>query len=111
VNDADLPNGGSTKPTNYETAPYTAGDKNLSYDPEGNGSNTGFSWGIVSYVWNFGDGTTETKIANADGSCTALDHDYQLGDDENQHQFTVTLEVIDNQGARGTLTRTITLYK
>jgi PKD repeat protein len=110
--DTDLPNDStSVKPGNFETTPYTSGDKNLSYDQEGNGSNNGSSWGIVSYVWDFGDGTTETKNADADGSCTAFDHDYQLGADENQKTFTVELEVIDNQGARNTLTRTITLYK
>ncbi len=112
VDDADLPNDStSVKPDNFETGTYDSGDQNLSYDPEGNGSNGGFSWGIVTYVWNFGDGTTETISANADGSCPAFTHDYTLAADEQQHTFTVTLEVIDNQGGRGTLTRTVKLYK
>jgi len=116
VDDADLPNDSTAvKPTNFETASANpsreSGDRNLSYDPEGNGSNAGSSWGIVSYVWDFGDGTTETKAAAADGSCAAFEHAYTLASNEDQKTFTVELEVIDNQGARNTLTRTITLYK
>ncbi len=116
TDDSDLPNDStSVKPDNFESASAspvrTSGDRNLSYDPEGNGSNNGSSWGIISYIWHFGDGTTETHPANADGSCPAVTHEYSLAADENQKTFTVELEVIDNQGARNTLTRTIALYK
>ena len=116
TDDSDLPNDStSVKPDNFETTsatpPRESGDRNLSYDPEGNGSNNGSSWGIVSYIWHYGDGTTETKAAAADGSCAAFDHEYSLSAAEDQKTFTVELEVIDNQGARDTLTRTITLYK
>ena len=101
-----LPNAStSTKPTNFDTA------KNLSYDQEGNGTNDGSSWGIISYTWHYGDGTTETKAASARGACAAFSHTYALGAAEDQKTFTVELEVIDNQGARNTLTRTITLNK
>ncbi|MCD6135794.1 PKD domain-containing protein, partial [Candidatus Bipolaricaulota bacterium] len=91
----------SVKPGNFET-----GDKNLSYDPEGHNLNyTGGTWGIISYVWHFGDGTTTTKSAEADGSCAPFSHTtYALGAAEDQKTFTVELEVIDNQGARNTLT-------
>lgn len=110
--DVDLPNGStSVKPDNFETGSYTSGDQNLSYDPEGNGTHGVGTWGIISYVWNFGDGTAQSIAAELDGSCAAFTHDYQLGAYESQKTFTVTLEVIDNQGARGTLTRTIKLYK
>lgn len=110
--DVDLPNDStSVKPDNFETGTYTSGDQNLSYDPEGNGTHGVGTWGIISYVWSFGDGTTQSIPANLDGSCTAFTHDYQLGAYESQKTFTVTLEVIDNQGARGTLSRTIKLYK
>ena len=103
----NLPNDStSNEPTNFDS-----GDKNLSYDPEGNGTNGTYTWGIVTYVWNFGDGTTETISASADGACPAFFHNYTLAADEQQHTFTVTLEVIDNQGGRGTLTRTVKLYK
>ncbi len=109
--DTDLPNGStSVKPNNFETNPYTSGDKNLSYDKEGNGSNDGFSWGIISYVWDFGDGESRTDTAPGDGSCPEFRHDYDIENDA-QKTFTVSLEVIDNQGARKTLTRTITLNK
>jgi hypothetical protein len=106
----DLPNGStSTEPTNY-----TAGDKNLSYDPEGNGTEDGLSsaWGIISYTWHYGDGTPpETKTASDRGACAAFSHPYSLGASEDQKTFTVELEVMDNQSARNTLTRTITLNK
>jgi len=115
TNDANLPNDStSVKPDNFETTSANpsreSGDRNLSYDPEGNGSNGGSSWGIISYIWHFGDGTTETQAANADGSCPAVTHNYSLTTEDSK-PFTVELEVIDNQGARNTLTRTITLYK
>jgi PKD repeat protein len=111
TDEADLPNGSTaTKPTNFETDTYESGDQNLSYDPEGNGTNT-FTWGIVSYIWDFGDGNTLTVPARADGSCPNTDHVYALTASEQQRTFTVKLEVMDNQGARNTLTRTIKLYK
>jgi len=113
VVDANLPNGStSTKPTNFETGgtpPYASGDRNLSYDPEGNGKN-GFTWGIVSYIWDF-EGEIEAKPAQADGSCTEFSHDFTLESGQDQQTFTVKLEVMDNQGARNTLTRTVKLYK
>jgi len=106
ADNSDLPNGStSTKPDNFETT------KNLSYDQEGNGTNEG-SWGIISYIWHYGDGTPpETKTASDRGACAAFSHTYALGAAEDQKTFTVELEVMDNQGARNTLTRTITLYK
>ena len=113
ADNTNLPNGStSTKPGNFETTPYASGDKNLSYDQEGNGTNDGSSWGIISYIWHYGDGTPpETKTASNRGACAEFSHAYALGALEDQKTFTVELEVMDNQGARNTLTRTITLNK
>jgi len=106
ASNTNLPNGSiSVKPDNFDTS------KNLSYDPEGNGTNNG-SWGIISYTWHYGDGTPpETKMASDRGACAGFNHVYALGAAEDHKTFTVELEVMDNQGARNTLTRTITLYK
>jgi len=112
-NNNNLPNDStSTEPDNFEeNGTYQDGDHNLSYDPEGNGSNDGHTWGIISYIWDFGDTTTETKPAAANGSCAEFTHDYQLGEDEDQKTFTVTLEVLDTQGARSSYSRTVRLDK
>lgn len=109
----DLPNEStSKKPANFETGAYGSGDRNLAYDREGNGSNGGFTWGLISYIWDFGDGTAkETVAAGTDGSCAETDHGFQLGADEEQKAFTVTLEVVDNQGARSSFSRIVRLYK
>lgn len=58
-----------------------------SYDPDGN---------IVSYQWSFGDGSS--------GSGAEITHTYQ-----NAGSFVAKLTVTDNQGARDTSSKTITV--
>ena len=50
---------------------------------------------IVSWTWNFGDGTT--------GSGQTTSHTYTYG-----NTYTVTLTVTDNQGATGTQSQNVT---
>jgi PKD repeat protein len=52
---------------------------------------------ITGYAWNFGDGTT--------GAGARLTHTYAAGG-----SFTVTLTVINNNGAAGSRIQTITTY-
>ena len=99
-----LPNGGSTRPTNHDSS-----DKNLSYDPEGHQPASG--WGIVTYLWTWGDGSGPQSVpAGGTGGC-APTHLYTLDADEQQRTFTVKIEAIDALGARATLSRTITITK
>jgi len=104
-----------TKPVNFETTPYASGDRNLSYDPEG--QSLGDGWGITTYLWNFdggidGDGKgSATKAAETDGNCISFDVGFQLTALEQMRTFNVRLTVVDAQGAQSTLTRKVTLYK
>jgi PKD repeat protein len=107
-----LPKTEGTKPTNFETAPYTAGDKNLSYDPEGQSTVQG--WGITTYLWSFdggGPGVSTTQVANLDGSCTEFQATFQLGATDNSRVFNVSLTVVDAQGAQNTKSRKVTLNR
>jgi len=110
-----VPKTEGTKPSNFETTPYTTGDKNLSYDPEGQAPANG--WGITTYIWNFDGGLnaagqgSETIPAQADGSCAAFDVGFKLTAQEQMRTFNVRLTVIDAQGAQNSLTRKVTLYK
>lgn len=111
----------SAEPGNFEpgTPGYVDGDKNLSYDVEG--QKTASGWGITTYLWNYGDGQTATIAAVANGGCdtvpaggTVADghvHIYQWDGTKNSVTYDVVLEVVDAQGARSTITRQITLYK
>lgn len=103
---ANRPNESSKKPLNFETGDYTSGDRNLSYDPEGQWI---FSdgWGIVSYRIDYGDGTVVAGPANPDdndpdthdsGGSGEGSWDYQLGDDEDSKTFEFTLQAMDEQG-------------
>jgi hypothetical protein len=116
LTEAEHPNEGSDKPENF------LDEKNLAYDPEGQWvGNDG--WGITTYLWDFGDGATRTVSANADpitytlathnvsGGCPVQTHSYTLADAEQSRTFTVKVEVVDELGARGTLTRTVKLNK
>jgi PKD repeat protein len=102
-----------TEPSNFEATPYSAGDKNLSYDPEG--QSLGDGWGITTYLWSFDGGTpvgvNTTMNANTNGGCDPFDVEFQLTDQEQQRTFDITLTVVDVQGAQKTLTRKVTLYK
>lgn len=49
---------------------------------------------IVSYAWDFGDSTTQTTTE------TQLSKTYAAGG-----SYTVTLEITDNKGAKGTLSK------
>ena len=65
-------------------------DASQSYDPDGNE--------IVGYVWYFGDGTSQ-------GGCTVV-HGF-----DTPGNYTVTLEVTDSKGAKGTSYTNITVYE
>jgi len=110
---ADTPKAEGTKPANFEAAPYSAGDKNLSYDPEG--QDTGNGWGITQYLWNFDGGTPvgvgTTIGANANGGCGEFQVRFQLAAGENSRTFNITLTVVDVQGAQKSLTRKIILNR
>ena len=110
------PKAEGTEPTNFEQGIYSAGDKNLSYDPEGQA--TGSGWGITQYLWNFDGGThtvsgqgTETIDENANGGCDEFQVRFQLAAGENSRTFNVTLTVVDAQGAQKSLTRKVTLNR
>ena len=112
---AGVPKTEGTKPANFETAPYTTGNKNLSYDPEG--QSLGQGWGITTYIWAFDGGTpigvgvTTTQAANGNGGCTEFQATFQLGATENTRTFNVTLTVVDAQGAQNTKTRKVALNR
>jgi PKD repeat protein len=61
-------------------------------------SSSDFDGNIVSYTWDFGDGTS-------DNSETAT-HTYETGGD-----FTATLIVTDNDGKTGTASQNIIVYQ
>jgi len=102
-----------TKPDNFEQGIYSDGDKNLSYDPEG--QSLGDGWGIATYLWSFDGGTPSgvdtTMNANTNGGCDPFNVEFQLTDQEQQRTFDITLTVVDVQGAQKTLMRKVTLYK
>jgi PKD repeat protein len=64
-------------------------DGSESYDPDGS---------VVSYTWDFGDGTTATGIE--------VDHTY-----ENDGVYTITLTVMDADAATDDATRSVTVTK
>lgn len=115
VNVATTPNENvSNAPNNFEeNGTYSDGDKNLSYDVEGHAPASG--WGVTTYLWNYGDGQTATIAAHASGGCgdgvSGPVHAYDWDGTQNSVTYDVVLEVVDAQGARGTLTRQVTLYK
>jgi PKD repeat protein len=117
--EAPLPKTEGTEPDNFESGDYSTGDKNLSYDPEGQAPASG--WGITTYLWSFdgghtagGEGST-TIGADPGGGCLptldGFDVGFQLGPLEQSHTFNVQLTVVDAQGAQKSLTRQVTLYK
>jgi PKD repeat protein len=74
-----------TKPQTNETVTF---DASTSYDPDG---------AVVSYTWEFGDGTTSTGITAA--------HSYAM-----EGSYTVTLQVTDNDGFSGDARAIILAY-
>ena len=113
-----VPKAEGTQPANFETTPYASGEKNLSYDPEG--QSLGDGWGITTYLWNFdggigeagiGGGGSATTPADVGGGCPEFDVGFQLSAAEEMRTFDITLTVVDVQGAQKTLTRKVTLYK
>jgi len=115
-----VPKAEGTEPANFEDngAIYADGDRNLSYDPEG--QSLGNGWGITTYLWNFDGGIAEAAVggggsatiaAETDGSCDSFDVGFQLTALEQMRTFNVRLTVVDAQGAQNTLTRKVTLYK
>ncbi len=116
----DRPNESAKKPQNYELPAYTSGDKDLSYDPEGQWiANDG--WGLINYRWDMGDGTVFVAPAIPDdndvdytdsGGYLAFPWVYQLGADEDSKTFEVKLQVMDEQGQwSAVLTRKVKLVK
>lgn len=61
------------------------------------GGNSKDDRGIVSYVWNFGDGTTQATSTVATAS-----HNYA-----SRGKYSVTLKVVDGSGQSATKTRTV----
>ncbi|OLE74499.1 hypothetical protein AUG19_08475 [archaeon 13_1_20CM_2_54_9] len=74
-------------PTNPSTGQAVTFDATASRDPDGT---------ITNYAWNFGDGQTGTGITTAHGYNSA-------------GIYNVALNVIDNGGATGSVTHTITV--
>jgi len=60
------------------------------HDPPGEGGT------IVSYYWDFGDGTTETSVDNLGSPTPYTDHSYEF-----VGTYTVSLTVTDDMGAQG----------
>ena len=58
---------------------------------------------IVQYVWSFGDGDAATDI-----NPTIQEHVYVT--DKPSETFSVTLIVLDNEGAQDTITKTVKVY-
>ena len=106
---APLPKVAGTTPANFTT------DNNLSYDPEGQATPSG--WGITQYLWNFDGGIpvvpgATTMPANlADGSCPEFQVQFQLAPAENSRTFDITMTVVDVQGAQNSITRRVTLNR
>ena len=105
-----------TEPANFEeNGIYASGDRNLSYDPEG--QSLGNGWGITTYLWNFDGGIGETGggsatiSADTGGDCPEFDVGFRLSAAQEMQTFNVRLTVVDAQGAQSTLTRKVTLYK
>ena len=74
-----------------ETATFNASASN---DPGGT---------IVSYAWNFGDGTTETYVKDVNLTATAT-HAYEAAG-----TYNVTLTVTDNDDLTHTITKIVTV--
>jgi PKD repeat protein len=86
---------GNQSPTGFATANPTSGNQPLAVAFNGSGSNDPDGT-IVSYAWNFGDGST--------GSGITTNHTYN-----STGIFNTTLTVTDDKGATGTFTLTITV--
>ena len=113
---APLPKAEGTEPANFEDngAIYADGDRNLSYDREG--QSLGNGWGLTTYLWNFDGGTPiapgqTTMAAQAAGSCQEFQATFQLAPAENSRTFNITLTVVDIQGAQNSITRKVTLNR
>ena len=113
---APLPKATGTEPANFEDngAIYADGDRNLSYDREG--QSLGNGWGITTYLWNFDGGTpvapgATTMPAQADGSCQEFQVQFQLAPGDDTEDYNITLTVVDAQGAQNSITRKVTLIR
>ena len=99
------------KPGNFETAPYTAGDRNLSYDPEGYGI-PGDGWGIKEYRIDWGDGSSPVTVADdGAGGLAATAHVYTLPAGNTSATFDIVITVVDESDGVGSLTRRIVLHE
>jgi len=101
----------NVKPNNFETAPYTAGDRNLSYDPEGYGI-PGDGWGIKEYRIDWGDGSSPVTVADdGAGGLAATAHVYTLPAGNTSATFDIVITVVDESDGVGSLTRRIVLHE
>jgi serine protease len=88
--------GGTSQPVNQSpTASFTYGCTDLSCSFNGGGSSDP-DGSIVSYSWNFGDGTTDSGVT--------VSRTYAAGG-----TYTVALTVTDNDGATGSTSQNVTV--
>jgi PKD repeat protein len=103
------PSGSADLPLPCESVPANYADRNLSYDPEGQGV-SGDGWGVVRYEIDFGDGTPVSVPADPlDGHLDALSHSYAVVTDV--VSFIVTVRAFDELGGEGAWSRTLTLRR
>jgi len=82
-------------PTTLEIKQKVRFDASASYDPDGY---------IVSYYWEFGDGTNETSVDHSGRPTPMTDHAYS-----NPGKYRVKLTVTDNSSAQSMATAPITV--
>lgn len=101
----------SIKPNNFETGAYVAGDRNLSYDPEGYGV-VGDGWGIKEYRINWGDGSPPVTVADdGTGGLPATARTYTLPVGNTSATFDIVVTAVDESDGVGSLTRRIVLHE
>jgi PKD repeat protein len=109
---ADKPNESTKKPVNFESSSATparvSGDRNLSYDPEGEWV-ADDGWGIGTYTLNFGDGTANVPFTSPFTTIRNGTFSHTFTTAQTQQTFTVILTVTDELGASGSYSRQVKL--